>query len=328
MNNSIKLKWGIVGLGSIANKFAKDLQLVEGAELTAVASRSKENALSFAAQYGVDKGYGTYKEIFEDEEVDIIYIATPHNSHASIGIEAMNHGKHVLCEKPLAVNASQVEDMITAARENKVFLMEAFWSRFNPSIEKVLELINDKEVGKINYVNADFCFYGMDSVKSRVLSMDLAGGALLDIGVYPVFLSYVIFGVPEEIKASSIFHQGGADIQTAAILKYQNGLANLTCGFNSNSDMTARIYGDNGSIFIDDQWHHAQGYSVVKDGISNHYSLPVQGTGFTFEIEECKSCILSGKIESLKWSWRNSLELIKICDEIREQVGLKYPFES
>ena len=185
-------------------------------------------------------------------------------------------------------------------------------------------MIDSGKIGNVNYVNADFCFYGMDSPKDRVLNRNLAGGALLDIGVYPVFLSYLIFGVPEEIKASAILHEGGVDIQTSAILKYRNGIASLTCGFNSNSKMIARIYGDKGSIMIDDQWHRAQGLTLIQDDSEKEYELPTRGTGFTYEIEECARCIISEKNESDTWSHKNSLDLITICDNIRKEIGLIY----
>ena len=322
-----KLKWGILGPGKISNKFAKDLSLVEGAILTAVASRSLERSQTFAEAYKVENAYGDYESLFNDPNVDIIYIGTPHNSHRDYAIMAMNAGKHVLCEKPLAVNKLQVQEMLNAAKRNKVFLMEAFWSRFNPSIVEVLDQIESGAIGDVNYVNADFTFYRDAPAESRMFNMDLAGGSLLDVGVYPIFLSYVIFGYPDQILATARLHETGADLHTSAILKYENGIASLNSGFASQSDMIAKIYGTDGSIMIDHVWHETQGYKLIKNGVVCQFNHPTKGKGFSYEIEECIDCISKGLLESPKWTHRNSLDLISITDEIRGQIGLKYPFE-
>ena len=326
-----KLKWGIVGLGNIAHQFVQDLLLVPNIEIIACASRTISNAENFARQYSIPKFYGSYLEIFQDEEVDIIYIATTHDAHSGLSIAAMKNGKHVLCEKPLAVNQKQVESMIEASRKYNVFLMEAFWSRFNPSIQAVLNHVKNKDIGEVNYVNSDFTFYREDSDDSRMLNMDLAGGSLLDMGVYSVFLPYIIFGKPEQILATSRNHSTGADLQTAAIFKYKNGIANMMSGFKSQSDMVARIYGTEGRIFIHTIWHETQGYTLIKgnDGQydTQEFSLPTKGKGFTYEIEECLKCISQNKIESNLWSHQNSLEMIRITDDMRNQMEVKYPFE-
>ena len=325
------LKWGIVGLGNIAHAFVKDLQLLKGHAVTACASRSESRAELFARYYDIPRSYGSYSELFQDAQVDIVYIATPHDSHAALSIAAMQQKKHVLCEKPLAVNAKQVRSIIKAARANEVFMMEAFWSRFNPSIQAALEHVKSGTIGAVNYLNADFTFFREDPADSRMLSMDLAGGSLLDMGVYPVFLAYMIFGKPKQVLATGRFHPTGVDLQTAALLKYENGIANIMSGFKSQSDMVAKIYGTNGRIFIHPVWHEAQGYTLIQgnDGQFNSQtiSLPTKGKGFTYEIMECKKCIAENKMESTAWSHQHSQDLIEIVDEIRAQMGLKYPFE-
>ena len=326
--NSNQLRWGIVDLGNIAHQFVQDLQLLPNHIITAVASRSIDKAAAFAKQYQVDKYHASYQAIFEEEAVDIIYIATPHNSHELLSIQAMEAGKHVLCEKPLAVNRQQVSNMIAVAQKQKVFLMEAFWSRFNPSIQEVLQHVRNGKIGAINYINADFTFYRDDPDDSRMLNMDLAGGSLLDMGVYPVFLAYCIFGKPEQVLATARKHRTGADLQTAMILKYPNGIANLMSGFQSESDMVAKIYGTEGQIFIDHIWHEASGYRIKKSKNTQNFIRPPLGKGFTYEIEECHKCILANQLESKLWSHQNSLDLISITDEIRRQCGLIYPFEN
>ena len=207
--------------------------------------------------------------------------------------------------------------------------MEAFWTRFNPSIVEVLRLIKNGGIGEMNYLNADFSVFFMNVPDfSRILNMDLAGGSLLDVGVYPIFLAYSIFGMQKEILATSRFYPTGVDIQTSAILKSDNGIANIMSGFISQSDMVARICGARGMILIDAIWHETQGFTTVIDGITRKYSYPAKGKGFTYEIEKCKKCISENLMESPNWSHQNSLDLITITDEIRKQVGLKYPFEK
>lgn len=323
------MNWGIIGLGNIARAFTEDLMLIDNNQPYAVASRTQEKADAFGAKFLATKAYDSYATLFQDEQVDIVYIATPHDSHVSLAIEAMNAGKHVLCEKPLAVNAKQVQQMIEAAQANDVFLMEAFWSRFNPSIEAAFRQIQQGELGEVNYINADFTFYRDDPDTSRMLSMDLAGGSLLDMGVYPVFLAYLILGKPEKIHAISRKHKTGADLQTAALFEYPDAIANLMSGFQSQSDMIARICGTKGSIFINPIWHETQSYTFLDNrvGTEVNHMYPTKGKGFTYEIEECIKCIEAGLKQSPKWSWQNSLDLITLTDEIRNQIGLHYPFE-
>ncbi len=324
------LQWGIIGLGNIAHYFCKDLQLVEKASIGAVASRSIDKAEKFAAQYRVEKSYGNYKDLLADSNIDIVYIATPHHSHAKWSIEAMNAGKHVLCEKPLAINQSEVKAMIEAAQKNGVFLMEALWSKFNPSVKTCIEYARSGNViGEVNRLYADFNFHQEATDNHRLFNMELAGGALLDVGIYPAFLAYSIFGVPDQILASARFHRTGADLQTSAIFQYKNATANISCGFASYSDMQAKIYGTEGQIFIEPRWHEAQGYTLrhLQKGKTIKVDLPTKGKGFTYEIKECIRCIGERKLESECWSWKNSLELMQILDEIRRQIGLKYPFE-
>ncbi|MEM6379973.1 MAG: Gfo/Idh/MocA family oxidoreductase [Bacteroidota bacterium] len=323
------INWGIIGLGNIAHQFVKDLSLVTSAKLMAVASRTASKAQAFADQYGAVKAYGSYQDLIEDRDIDIIYIATPHDSHLQWCIEGMSKGKHVLCEKPLAVNAMQVEAIIAAAKGVSTFIMEAFWTRFNPSIVETLKRIKRGDLGEVNYINADFTFYRDDPLDSRMLNANLAGGSLLDMGVYPVFLAYLILGKPQEILALGHQHQTGADLQTAAILKYPNGVANLMSGFRSQSDMRAKICGTKGSIILEPIWHETQGLQFLNNRTQNWESvlLPTSGKGFVHEIEECHQCIQGGKNQSDLWRLSDSLEILRITDEIRRQIGVRYPFE-
>ena len=321
------LRWGIVGLGRIAHSFVKDLLLVPDNVVQAVASRSADNAAAFASQYGAAAHFANYSDLFADPLVDIVYVGTTHDSHAALSIAAMNAGKHVLCEKPLAVNARQVEEMIAASQANKVFLMEGLWSRFNPAIVECLNLVRDGVIGEVNYLNADFCFPAKLDVNARLLNRDMAGGALLDIGIYPIFLAYALFGKPRQILAISRFHDTGADVKTSVVLKYDQAIAQTMSSFLCRSDMVAKIYGEHGHIFLDSRWHETEGFTLVVGDREQKIRRPKSGKGFTYEIEECMRCIAEGKTQSERWSHQHSLDLIGIMDEVRQQVGLRYPFE-
>lgn len=324
-----KIRWGIVGPGHIAHSFAKDLQLVEDGELTAVASRSIDRANEFANEYGAEHRFGSYQELFESDVVDVLYIATPHTSHCDLTIEALNHGKAVLCEKPLGIEADQVKMMIASAKKNKVFLMEALWSRFNPSIVKVKELIEEGKIGDVAYLNANFGFYALDRDESgRLLNPDLAGGSLLDIGIYSIFLAYLILGKPENIEAVSLFHKTGVEIQTSMIFEYSHAQASLASGLRSKIQMRAEISGSKGSVFLHERWHETQGYSLEIDDKMEDFDLPTKGKGYAHEIEEVHDCLRNGKLQSEKWSLQNSLDLINLLDEVRSITGTTFPFEE
>ncbi len=324
-----KIRWGIVGPGHIAHSFAKDLSLVEDGKLTAVASRSLDRANEFADEYGAEHRFGSYQELFESDVVDVLYIATPHTSHCELTLKAINHGKAVLCEKPMGVDADQVKMMIAAAKKNEVFLMEALWSRFNPSIGKVKKLIEDGKIGDVTYLNANFGFYGLDRDEDgRLLNPDLAGGSLLDIGIYPIFLAYLILGKPDNIEAASLFHKTGVEVQTAMIFEYSHAQATLASGLRSNMQMRAEIAGSKGSAFLHDRWHETQGYSLEIDGNLEDFDLPTTGKGYAHEIDEVHHCLRKGNLQSEKWSLQNSLDLANLLDEVRSITGTTFPFEK
>jgi predicted dehydrogenase len=275
------IRWGILGLGKIAHSFTKDLLLVEGAKLAAVASRSADKAATFAKEYNVPLALGSYEALFESDAVDVIYIATPHTSHAEWSIKAMEHGKHVLCEKPLGVNAAEVRQMVECANKNGVFLMEALWSRFNPSIKAVKKLVDSGQIGELRYLHATFGFYALDKDPAgRLLNPDLAGGSILDIGIYPVFLAYLMLGKPVSIQSRAIILDSGVEVQTAMLLDYPNAQALLYSGLSSKTGMKAELAGTTGNIFLHPRWHEAQAYSVEKDGEVEEFKLPTLGKGY------------------------------------------------
>lgn len=324
MKNNNKIKWGIIGLGNIANQFAADLLLLDDAELIAVASRNKENAIEFAQKYDCPKAYDSYDLLFEDPQVDIIYIATPHNSHAELSIKALENGKHVLCEKPLSLSYNDAVRMTEASKKNNRFFMEAFWTRFIPTIQEVLEKVNNGIVGDIKSIKADFAFYADEKEGGRLFDKNLGGGALFDVGVYPLFLSYVFLGIPKEIIAKSILHKNGIDLQTSMILQYENSQSFLQASIVSDSDMKAAIAGNKGRIELNSPWYIADGYSLFKNEKEENFSLPNLGKGYTHEAIECHNCIKNNQIESALWSHQNSLDLSKIVEDIKKQIGLSF----
>jgi predicted dehydrogenase len=327
MNNNRKIHWGIIGLGNIAHQFAKDLMLIEDAKLAAVASRNIEKSKEFAKEYDCPKAYSSYDDIINDPEIHILYIATPHSSHATLTIKALQNNKHVLCEKPIALNYADALQMIEASKANNKFFMEAFWTRFNPSFREAFSKIKKGEIGEVKYINADFAFTAdnLEGVGNRKTDMNLGGGSLLDIGVYPLFLCYMVLGIPTEILAKSNFHQTGADLQTSMILHYENAQAILHASFVSTSNIKATINGTKGRVNLNTMWHEAQSYTLTVDNQEEEILLPTKGKGFTYEIEECHQCIKENRIESMLWSHQNSLDLIKIVDQVRNQIGLEYP---
>jgi len=318
------INWGIIGLGNIAEQFARDLSLVSNANLFAVASRSQTKANAFASSFKAIKAYGDYESLINDEQVNIIYIATPHDSHASLSILALNAKKHVLCEKPVAINFQQASQIIKASKRNNCFFMEAFWTRFNPSFMDAFSKIKSGDLGEIFYINADFGFI-FEKPTARLTDVNLGGGSLLDMGVYPLFLAYMILGKPEKIIADSLFFETGADKQTTIILHYPKAQAILQSSFISRTNMTATVSGEKGRIVIDSNWHEAQSYSVIENDIKTDFVYPTKGKGFTYEIEECHKCIANNEVESQIWSHQNSLDLIEIADQVRKQAGITYP---
>ncbi|PCE64172.1 Gfo/Idh/MocA family protein [Sediminicola luteus] len=323
------IKWGIVGPGKIAHKFAADLLLVHGAELTAVASRNLERAQAFAQTYGATDAYGSYEELFSEAQVDVVYIATPHTSHAQLSRAALQNGKAVLCEKPMGMNRSEVASVIEVAQASGKFFMEALWSRFNPNLKKVYALVAEGKLGKVSYLNADFAFYGLDfGATSRVLDPQLGGGSLLDIGIYPIFLSYMLFGKPDRLAAHSRMDERGTEIQTSMLFSGTDWHAVLYSGLNTKSRMEAEIQGDKGSIYIDGRWHEARGFTLENGETSEKIVLEVQGNGYCDEIREVNQCLRHGQTQSALWSHQNSLDLSELLDRVRAAAGIRFPFEG
>jgi predicted dehydrogenase len=323
------IAWGIVGLGNIARTFAADLALVPGARLQAVASRDLQKANSFAGQFGAARAYGSYNELFSDPEVEVVYIASPHSFHREHTRAALEAGKHVLCEKPMGINAGEVKELTGLAQEKGLFLMEALWSRFNPSIREVYQRVRDGELGPLSYLRADFAFPALDRApEGRLLNPALAGGSLLDIGIYPVFLAYLLLGVPREFRVLAHFHQTGVEKQIALLFDYPDAMAVLYSGLSSQSEMKAEISCRDGSFYLNPRWHQAESYGILQEGEIRTVEHPLKGSGYTYEIEEVHTCLRAGRTQSTLWSRADSIALHDLLDAIRQQAGIAFPGES
>ena len=320
------IRWGIVGLGNIANKFAHDLALVPDCILYAVASSEKTRAKSFAEKHNAIKAYSNYSALFSDPDVDLVYIASLHPRHAELTLQALSQGKGVLCEKPLGMNFKEVDQMIQKASKAKLFLMEGLWTRFNPSFNQVKQWIDENQIGSIHYINASFSFNGLSKGKdSRLFNPEKGGGSLLDIGIYPLFLSYYFLGIPKEIKTKAMLTKEGVDAQLSMILSYANAQALLYSSFRHDENMGATICGEKGEIYMNSRWHEATEVKLVKQGNELIKTFDFFGLGYTYEIEEANTCFRTNKTQSSKWTWQNSKDMVLLLDEIRMQNGIHYP---
>lgn len=321
--------WGILGPGGIARAFAKDLTLLEGHTVGAVGSRSLSNAQSFADDFG-GTAYGSYEELINDSTIDAIYVATPHPAHHDNVISALDAGKAVLCEKPFAVNAKQAQAMVDAASRNKVALMEAMWARFLPHYAQVREIIASDVLGPIFSIHADHGQRLADQNIPRLIEPQLAGGALLDLGIYPISFAHMILGNPVEINSSAVMTDKGVDAQSSMIFTYESGAqAVLTTTMIEQTPCRAVVAGLNGWLEIDRTFYNPASMRVVlNDGSVTEYPNTYSGHGLREQAESFKQLVQSGKLQSDILSWKDTVDIMKSMDTVREQIGLKYPFEN
>lgn len=324
------IKWGIIGCGKIAGKFADDLNKVEGCELYGVASRSIDKAINFAKINNAQKAYGSYEEMVADDNIDVVYVATPHPYHKDNTILCLQNAKHVLCEKPFAMNSKEVDEMIHAAKQHDRFLMEAIWTQFFPYMVKLKELLRAGELGEIQMIEADFGFKAEVDPTSRLFDINLGGGALLDIGIYPLFLCHSLLGKPDHISSTATIGPTRVDESTAINLNWNSGtVASLYCTINADTKTVAKIYGPEKYIEIDSRWHESKSMSLNdKNGLIKTFTFEDQYTGYAYEIMEVNKCILQKKRESEFLPLNFSKELMDSLDIIRSQIKLTYPSDS
>lgn len=320
-----KINWGIIGLGKIANKFASDLQLVNDSVLYAVASRDGEKAKKFGQKYGSKKFYGSYDELADDPDIDVIYVATPHTYHFENTMMCLKKGKGVLCEKPMGVNHQQVETMIREAKSRNLFLMEGIWTRFIPATNKLLEILETKTIGEVLFIRADFGFKATPNHEERIYNKKLGGGSLLDLGIYPIYLSLITLGIPIDIKAMARMTETDVDGYCTMLFDYENGAkASLESTIEARTPTEAIIYGSKGSVKLHSKFHQSERLTISVNGEKTVLNIKLTGNGYVHEIEEVNKCLLNGEIESKKLPLKLSAELITLIDRVKVEIGLSY----
>lgn len=322
------MNFGIIGAGSIAHAMATTIEQMPDTNMYAIASRNIDKAVEYQKQYHMDKAYGSYEELIKDENIDVIYIATPHAFHYEQAKLCLENGKHVLCEKAFTANASQAKELIELSEKTGLFLGEAMWTRFMPLTYKLKELVEQKVVGNIKMMTANLNFPMLH--KERLVKAELAGGALLDVGIYPLTMASLVLGEDiKEIKASAILNENGMDLIGQYTLIYNNGtIADLNGGMCALSDGKAVLYGENGFIVVEGVNNPIaikvfdQGWNMIGE-----YKRQDQITGYEYEVIACINAIKNGKIECEEIPHKLTLKLMEVMDEIRKQMGVKYPFD-
>ena len=322
-------RWGIIGLGSIARKFADGLKAAPDAELAAVGSRSQEKADKFGAEYGVARRHGSYEALAADPDVDAVYVASPHPMHREHALLCLNGGKAVLCEKPFTINAAEAAQVIQTARVKKLFLMEAMWTRFTPVMGKVRELVKEGAIGEVRMVQADFGFRAGFNPESRLFNPDLGGGALLDVGIYCLSFASMLLGTPEQVMGTASLGETGVDESSAMLLRYPQGqIAVLAAAVRLNTPHAATVLGTEGRIRVHPPFWIPKALTLSRDGKDEELiELPYDGNGYNYEAVEVARCVGQGLTESPTMPLDETLTLIKTMDTLRAQWGLKYPME-
>jgi len=322
-----KYNWGIIGAGNIANSFARDLKLLPKARLKAVSSRSADRASAFAKKHRIPEWYDSWDAMAADPEIDIVYVATHHPFHFENTRSCLEAGKAVLCEKPITMNRRELEILVRIAREKKVFLMEAIWTRFLPSTRKVLEVKNSGELGQLINVYADFGFRLDYDPGHRLYDPAKGGGVLLDVGIYPVFISQLLAGPPETIKATARFAPSGVDQSCGIILEQGNEVvSSLNCTLLSESSVEANLLFEHGWIRMESWWLTPGPITIHRKGRKpKRVRFRVPGNGYQFEAAEVMHCLDGGLTESLSLPLDFSLDLMGTLDAVRASCGIRYP---
>ncbi|MDB6026604.1 MAG: oxidoreductase domain protein [Verrucomicrobiales bacterium] len=324
-----KVRWGILGTGNIARKFADDLRTLPDARIVAVGSRSKSKAETFGAAFDIPHCHGTPEALATDPEVDCVYVATPHPFHHGNALLCLNAGKAVLCEKPFTINAQQAAEVIQTAQRKKVLLMEAMWTRCFPLMIKFRELLAKKVIGDLQLLTADFGFRAEFDPKSRLFDPHLGGGALLDIGVYQVSLDSMVFGEPTGISGTAVLGETTVDEQASITLKFEAGqLAVLHTTIRANTFCEARLVGTLGRIAIHSPFWKPSKMTISIEGQKDELiEMSYAGHGYHFEASEFMNCFRQGKLESALMPHHETLSIMRTLDTLRGKFGVRYPME-
>jgi predicted dehydrogenase len=317
----VTIRWGILGTGGIARTFTEDLLHV-GHEVVAVGSRAAHTAEAFADRYGIARAYGSYAELAADDKVDVVYVATTHNVHHSAARTCLEAGRAVLVEKPFTTTAADAQDLVALARERNLFAMEAMWTRFNPLVARVRALVADGAIGDVKAVYADFSENFPFDAAHRLWAPDLAGGALLDLGVYPVSFAWMLLGEPATVQAVTTPAPTGVDSNTGILFGYESGaVALLHCGFLAKSPQTATVTGTAGWIEVAGPFWHPSAMTLHRDGAEPEtFRLDVNGHGYTYQAEEVARCLDAGLTESPVMPLDETVAILRILDTITARL--------
>jgi predicted dehydrogenase len=324
------LRWGILATGGIADVVTEDL-LANGFTVTGVGSRSLGKAEQFAARHGIAQAYGSYSGLLAANDVDAVYIATPHTLHAANALAALDAGKHVLLEKPFALNATEANAVVTSARERRLVVLEAMWTRYLPHMIRLREILAAGTLGEVRAVYADHGQKLPSDARHRLQNPNLGGGALLDLGIYPVSFAWQVLGAPEHINALATPTRTGVDAQTAMIFSYPNGAeAVLHTALDAASPNRASVIGTEARVDIDPVWYMPTDFTVyAPDGSTiEHYTTgPVAGSGRHFQAAALERIVEAGQLEGPELPLDETVAIMASLDAVRRQIGLRYPGE-
>jgi len=321
-----KIRWGILATGGIAATFTEDLALLPDAEVVAVGSRTLPAARNFADRYGIARAYGSWQDLADDPEVDVVYVAPPHSAHFAAASICLRAGKAVLCEKPVTLDHDTAAALVTLAGERGVFFMEAMWMRANPAIRRIAGHVADGAIGEVTHIAADFGVAGPFPPGHRMRAPELGGGALLDLGVYPVTFAHLFLGTPSSVGAWATLTPEGTDQNTGLILGYEGGaVATLHCGFVGETGQRATITGTEGRIEVPRLFFRPDGYTLVSGDEVQEVDVPVRGNGMGYEAEEVMRCLREGLLESDLIPHSETLAVMRTLDQARAQIGVTYP---
>jgi predicted dehydrogenase len=323
------VRWGILGTGKIARAFATALRDTPGAVLAGVASRSLEGAQDFGAEFGAAACYGSYQALADAADIDVVYIGTPHPMHIENAVMALNGGKGVLCEKPFTMNRREAEVIVALAREKKLFLMEAMWTRFMPALAEVRRIVASGEIGTVHQVTADFGFAATQDPLHRLNNPELGGGGLLDLGIYPLSIAAALLGPVAEVQAMALMGETGVDIQTGFTMKHEGGgMSVCSCSLRAKTPAELTVSGSLGQVRMNTMFHRAQSVTVTTADGARTVDTPYLGNGYVHEAMEVGRCLKEGLLESPGMPLDETLHLMGVLDTMRGQIGLRYPADE
>ena len=318
------VRWGISSTGNIADQFARAFANAQGATLVAVGSRTQQRADQFAAAHQIPRAHSSSADLAADPDIDAVYVASVQPAHVHDTVMFLEAGKHVLVEKPIALNVAEVDRMTAAAVANERFLMEAMWMRFNPAHIEAVKRISDGAIGEVRRIHADFSFSVPFDLSHRLWNLDTGGGALLDVGIYPLTFAWWILGEPSKISAAGHVAESGVDAETTLLCSWPNGAtATLTCGIDVVGTLTARVEGSEGSV---DFMHPAHATdTVIVQSSSGREEIKQTPPSLHYQVDEVNRCLAAGEQQSPQMPWATSRAMIAACDSIRAQLGVRYP---